>query len=94
MKYTCQFVVFNVVDWDNRIYLYESGLYYSFNFPAYYGTGQKITSVVTLKTSNRITLAGKVSAITYNDRRGTGSGNDLIPGNKKWEVEMQMRLSF
>jgi len=94
LKCTFQFVVFYVPDWDNRIYLYEPGLYYSFNFPVYYGTGQKITSVVSLKAGNRITLAGRVSVITYNDRKETGSGNDLIPGNKKWELEMQLRLSF
>jgi hypothetical protein len=94
LKCSFQFVVFCVADWDNRIYLYEPGLYYSFNFPVYYGRGQKISSVVSLKTGSRVTLAGKVSMITYNDRNETGSGNDLIEGNKKWEFEMQLRLSF
>ena len=91
---TFQFVVFNVTDWDNRIYLYEPGLYYSFNFPVYYGTGQKVTSVVSLKTGRRMTLAMKASMITYHDRRETGSGNDLIPDNKKLEVGVQLRLSL
>ena len=91
---TFQFVVFNVTDWDNRIYLYEPGLYYSFNFPVYYGTGQKVTSVISLKTGRRMTLAVKASMITYHDRRETGSGNDLIPDNKKVEVGVQLRLSL
>ncbi|MEN8229923.1 MAG: hypothetical protein ABFS38_17315 [Bacteroidota bacterium] len=91
---TFQFVVFNVTDWDNRIYIYEPGLYYSFNFPVCYGTGQKVTSVVSLKTGRRITLAGKASMVTYHDRRETGSGNDLIRDYKKIEVGVQLRLSL
>ena len=31
-----QFVLFQVEDWDNRIYLHEPAFYYSFRFPCYY----------------------------------------------------------
>ncbi len=94
LKCTLQFVVFNVTDWDNRIYLYEPGLYYSFNFPVYYGKGQKISVVVSLKSGRKLTIAGKVSVITYHDRDHTGSSNDMIPGNKKWETGLQLRLNL
>ncbi len=94
LKCTLQFVVFNVRDWNNRIYIYEPGLYYSFNFPVYYGIGQKLTSVVSLKPLKWMTLTGKASLITYYDRKETGSGNDLIPGNEKMELEIQLRLNL
>lgn len=94
LKCTLQFVVFNVADWDNRIYLYEPGLYYSFNFPVYYGKGQKVSFVLSLKPGRKVTIAYKTSFITYHDRENTGSGNDMIPGNKKWETGLQVRFSL
>ena len=91
---TVQFVLFHVNDWDNRIYLHAPGFYYSFSFPCYYGTGQKTTLLLTMKTIRRITLSAKVSGITYHNRDTSGSGNDLVKGNRKWETGVQLRLNF
>lgn len=90
----CQFLVFHIADWDNRIYLYEPGLYYNFNFPVCYGKGQKVTSVISWKICRSITLSGKASAMNYYNRKETGSGNDLRSGSKKWELACQFRLRF
>lgn len=91
---TLQFVVFNVTAWDNRIYLYEPGLYYSFNFPLCYGSGEKITAVIALKTGKKLTLSGKLGTVIYHDRDYTGTGMERREGNQKWEMEMQMRLKL
>lgn len=91
---TLRFLVFNVTDWDNRIYIHEPGLYYSFSFPAFYGKGQKVNSVISLKTGKKLTVAGTFSILSYADRDHIGSGNDLIPGSRKWEAEIQLRLNF
>ncbi len=89
-----QFVVFHVEDWDNRIYLYEPGLYYDFNFPVYYGSGQKISSVLAVKAGGKVTISVKGSLVTFHDRDFTGSGNDMILGNKKWDLKLQLRLNL
>ena len=89
-----QFVVFHVEDWDNRIYLYEPGLYYDFNFQVYYGSGQKISSVLAVKVGRKLTLSVKASMLTYHDRDYSGSGNEMILGNKKWEGKLQFRLTL
>lgn len=94
VKSTLQFVVFDVRDWDNRIYLYEPGLYYSFNFPSLYGSGHKTTLVLTLKSMDKLTLAAKVACTLYQRKKNLGTGNDLITGNKKWSVDMQLRLNL
>jgi hypothetical protein len=94
LKYIFQFVVFHVEDWDNRIYLYEPGLYYDFNFPVYYGSGQKISSVVVLKAGGKVAVSVKASMLKYYDREHTGSGNEMLPGNKKWEAKFQLRLTL
>ena len=94
LKYILQFVVFHVEDWDNRIYLYEPGLYYDFNFPVYYGSGQKISSVVVVKAGGKVAVSVKASMVKYHDRDHTGSGNEMLPGNKKWEAKVQLRLTL
>jgi hypothetical protein len=94
LRSTLQFVVFDVKDWSNRIYLYEPGPYYSFNFPSHYGTGQKTILVLTLQIFQKISLAAKAACTSYQHRKFLGSGNDLIPGNKKWSLEMQVRLTY
>lgn len=91
---SAQFAVFRIPDYENRIYLYEPGMYGSFNFPVYYGTGQKVTLVVTLKALKRMTLTASSSVITYHDRQSISSGNDLLDGNKKWEVGIQTRIKL
>jgi len=91
---TLRFLVFHVTDWDNRVYIHEPGLYYSYNFPAFYGKGQKVCSVISLKAGKRLTVAGLISVLSYTDRDQIGSGNDLISGNRKWETGIQLRLNF
>jgi len=74
-------VLFQVAEWENRIYLYEPGLYYSFSFPAFYGQGQKTTLLLTLKPLRRITLSAKISGVT----------NRNIP---HWESALQLRVNL
>jgi len=81
LKTTVQVVLFQVAEWENRIYLYEPGLYYSFSFPAFYGQGQKTTLLLTLKPLRRITLSAKISGVT----------NRNIP---HWESALQLRVNL
>ena len=95
-KFRCslRFLIFSAADWDNRIYIHEPGLYYSFRFPAFYGKGGKVSTVISLKAGNKVTLGGLFSVISYADREQSGSGKDLIKGNRKWETGIQCRLNF
>jgi len=94
INFAMQFVDFDVPSWDHRIYLYEPGLYHHFNFPVYYGNGQKISLLFAIKAVKRITLEAKFSRIVYPDRSQIGSGNDLLEGNRKIEIGIQMRLKL
>jgi len=80
-KATAQFVLFHVSAWENRIYLYEPGFYYSFSFPAYYGSGQKTTLMFTLKPLNGFSVSAKVSGLRNH-------------GNQKWETGIQLLLKL
>jgi len=79
LKVTAQFVLYHVNEWENRIYLYEPGFYYSFNFPAYYGKGQKTTLLLSFKPLKRITVSTMLSGKVKGD-------------NRIWETGIQLRL--
>lgn len=94
IRFTVQFLVFDVPDWENRIYLYEPGLYYELNFPVCYGNGQKLSFVLSIKPIRKITLACKGSVISYLNTENIGSGNSGITGNKRWDLGLQMRIKL
>ncbi len=94
LRTTIQFVVFEVQNWDHRIYLHEPGLYYDFSFPVCYGSGQKMVMTLAVKPFDKLTIAGKLALTSYQDRDTLGSGNDLIHGNEKWMLAMQLRLNL
>ena len=54
-------MVYHVPSWDNRIYLYEPGLFQQFSFPVLSGTGNKITLVTSVKAGKRLTLEARGS---------------------------------
>ena len=89
-----QVAVFHVTTWENRIYLYEPGLLYSFNFPVCYGAGEMITGILSVSTGKRTTLSGKLTATIYHDRKAMGTGTEIREGNRKWEVGLQFRLKL
>lgn len=76
-----QLVMFHVPSWDNRICLYEPGLYQQFRFPVYSGTGNKLTLVASMKATKGLSLEGKCSLIRKN-------------GVENWEAGIQLRLNL
>jgi hypothetical protein len=81
LRLSVQFVLFQVDAWENRIYLYEPGLYYSFNFPLHYGSGQRTTLLFTCKPVSGVTVSSKLSV-------STNAGENL------WDAGIQLRLSL
>jgi hypothetical protein len=81
LSITAQHVIFHVTDWENRIYLYEPGFYYSFSFPVCYGTGQRTTFLVTFKPATWLTISVKVTG-------------ENTKGESNWETGAQLRLTL
>jgi hypothetical protein len=78
---TSRMVLFHVDDWANRIYLHEPGLFYSFNFPVFYGSGKRTTLLLSCKALKRLTFSAKVSGT-----KKTGKLN--------WESGIQIRVNI
>ncbi|MEX0981579.1 MAG: helix-hairpin-helix domain-containing protein [Bacteroidales bacterium] len=94
IRLTYRYLAFNSNHWENRIYTYEPGVRYSFLFPAWYGKGTRNILTVSAKLNRWLTVRSKLGMTAYTHRRETGSGQDVRPGNRIWDCELQIQLDF
>lgn len=85
---------FHTDDYDSRIYTSEKGLLYTFYTPSFYGRGFRYTTHLRYDLSKTFMLLVKFGQTVYQDRNEIGSGNDLICGNKKADIQMQLRIKI
>jgi hypothetical protein len=76
--------------YDTRLYAYEPGVPYSFLLPAYSGKAIKTNLVIAFQYNREIQLAAKWARISYSDRTEIGSGLDLISGDTKTDITLQL----
>ncbi len=85
---------FNTKDYDSRIYSYESDVLYVSSFPMYFDQGIRTYLNVRYRLfrSNDVWLR---CALTNNlNRENIGSGLDLIEGNKRSDIRLQVRWQW
>ncbi len=85
---------FHTDDYDSRVYAYEKGLLYTFYTPSFYGRGFRFSAHLRYDFREWLMLIAKFGQTIYQDRDEIGSGNDLIRGNRKSDLQVQARLKF
>ena len=91
---SAQGTYFYTDDYDSRIYASEKGLLYTFYTPSYYGKGFRYSAHVRYDMNKTFMFLVKFGQTVYRNRKTIGSGNDLIEGNKKTDLQMQFRIKF
>ena len=81
-------------DYDSRIYASEKGLVYTFYTPSFYGSGFRYSAHIRCDLNKTFMFLVKFGQTAYRDRETIGSGNDLIEGNTKTDLQMQFRIKF
>lgn len=81
-------------DYDSRVYVSEKGLLYTFYTPSFQGRGFRCVAHLRYDLNDHWMFITKFGETTYLDRNEIGSGNDLICGNKKADIQMQLRIKF
>lgn len=94
LKISLQGTYFHTDDYDSRVYASERGLLYTFYTPSFSGHGFRYSALVRYDISKLFMLLIKFGQTVYQDRNEIGSGNDLIKGNKKADMQMQLRMKF
>ena len=81
-------------DYDSRVYISEKGLLYTFYTPSFQGQGFRCVAHFRYNFNEHWMFITKFGETTYLNRDEIGSGNDLIRGNKKADIQMQLRIKF
>lgn len=85
---------FKTDDYASRIYMYEPGLSYAFSMPSFYGKGCRYALNLQYAYKNRVVLQGKWGYTRYADRDKIGTGTEEIQGNKKADVQFQIKVKW
>lgn len=94
LQAACQGSYFHTDDYDSRVYIYEKGMLNSFYTPSFQGQGLRFSVHLRYDVNRHWMVIAKAGETVYRDRNEIGSGNDLIQGNKKADVQMQVRFKF
>lgn len=83
-------------DYAARLYNYERGLLYAYNYQMYYGTGLRgyLLAQYSHKETPRLTATAKLGATHYSDRTTIGSGAAMIDACHREDVQLQIRYTF
>ena len=81
-------------DYDSRVYVSEKGLLYTFYTPSFQGRGFRCAVRLRYELNKHWLFITKFGETIYLNRNEIGSGNDLIYGNKKADLQMQLRIKF
>ena len=91
---TARVALFDVDDYNARIYAYENDVLYYFSVPAFYKKGSRMFLVYHYKPSRHIEFWAKVSRTFLSHETTFGSGTELIQAPHKTEIRLQVRFKF
>lgn len=89
-----RFALFDTEGFDTRIYTYENDVLYGFSIPGFQNRGIRFYLNGRYNIKRGIDMWMKYSLTKYNDTETVGSGLDLIDGNLKSEIKIQVRYQF
>lgn len=85
---------FNTDSYDSRIYAYENDVLYAVSFPAYYGKGFRYYLLTKVPLGKNLEAWLRCAQTRVNDRETMGSGYDLIKGNTKTDMRIQLKYKL
>ncbi|MCR5066083.1 MAG: hypothetical protein K6A67_10020 [Bacteroidales bacterium] len=91
---TARAAIFDVTDYNARIYISESDMIYEFSAPMLVNKGIRCYFIMRYDLLRDISIAFKYSISYYPDEESLGSGYDTTVGNLRQELKAQLRLRF
>jgi|GEM_PF-2907660 len=85
-----RYCIFNVSDYDSRIYTYENDLLYSASLPFFDGGGNRAYTMVSWRINRNLSFNLRLSISAYDNKNSLGSDKDVIAGNHKSEFKLQL----
>jgi hypothetical protein len=91
---TFRYSIFNVDDYDARIYVYENDVLYGYSIPAFQNKGTRYYIIARYTMNRHIDFWIRYAQTTFDNLSVIGSGLDEIASNKRSEIKIQARLKF
>lgn len=89
-----RFALFDVDDYDARLYAVESDMAYSFGSTTYLDQGLRSYFVIRYNITPSLKLEAKYAITAYSDKETVGNGNESIDSNHKqtWRIQLQWKF--
>ena len=94
LKINLRFAIFDTDNYDSRIYAYENDVLYGYSIPAYYNNGIRSYLNIHYNLGKNTDIWFRIAQSNYSGIENIGTGNDLISGNKRTQVKLQLRLKI
>lgn len=89
-----RFALFETPGFNSRVYSYENDVLYSYSVPAYQGKGLRFYCNARYTFVRGLDIWLRYALVNYFDQQTIGAGNDLINGNQRSDIRMQIRYQF
>ena len=86
--------VFGTPSYNSRMYAYENDVLYGYSFPVYHNRGIRTYLNTRFRLGRRLDLWARYATFIYRGADEVGSGLDLIAGNQRSDVKLQVRWQF
>lgn len=86
--------LFDIPDYNARIYAYENDVLYFFNIPAYFNRGVRYYAMARIKINRQVSFWIRYSRTHYANVESIGSGLEMIEAPHRSEIRLQLRLRF
>ena len=94
LSFSFRYALFETDSYDARVYAYENDVLYFFSIPAYYRTGTRTYLTARYRVKRGVDLWLRWAQWHINNIDEIGSGNELIQGNTKTDIRLQLRIKF
>ena len=89
-----RFQYFETDGYDSRLYAYENDVLYGYSIPVFFDKGYRYYLNIKYDIRKNFSVWGRIAQTIYPDKRGIGSGLDMIRGNRKSGLTLQLMWSF
>lgn len=89
VKINIRYTLFDIPDWEVRVYSWEHDLLYSFSSPSYYKTGYNAFINFRWKAWERLNFGLKYSITGFTSLREAGTGGDYRKSGRFQELKVQ-----
>lgn len=85
---------FETDGYDSRVYAFENDVRYAYSIPVFFDKGYRYYLNLHYKISRKLNVWARFAQTIYEGKSEIGSGLDLVKGNKKSEVKLQLIYDF